>query len=231
MGKRLITASDVLEAAKTGQQTLFIPSDACIVTPMAKDEAARLGIVLNCHDPGCAPASACATESPESSSTKLSGEVYTLLKARLPAGTSAERLEAVIREVVSSKLGPGAAPKATAVTTPAGAAQGVHFIDHQRLLESGSGPIPVEETMIVAQAIGGQAEEKLAGGFMVWEKASFTRQVEQPEIAVVVEGELHLDVDGNTLVGKPGDMVYFPKGAVVAYSAPKRVKLACVNCI
>ena len=34
-----------------------------------------------------------------------------------------------------------------------------------------------------------------------------------------------------TLVGKPGDMVYFPKGAQVTYSTPARVKLACVNCI
>ena len=85
--------------------------------------------------------------------------------------------------------------------------------------------------MLVAEAIGDPGKEKLAGGYMVWEKSSFTRQVEQPEIAVVVEGELHLDVDGRTLVGKPGDMIYFPKGAVVAYHAPQRVKLACVNCI
>jgi ethanolamine utilization protein EutQ len=117
------------------------------------------------------------------------------------------------------------APQASASVGP-----GVQLIDHQRLLEGENGLIPVDEKMLVAQAIGSDGDEKLAGGFMVWEKASFTRHVEQPEIAVVLEGELHLDAGGKTLKGRPGDMVYFPKGAVVVYSAPARVKLACVNC-
>ncbi|MBI9084382.1 MAG: hypothetical protein JEZ11_12350 [Desulfobacterales bacterium] len=239
MGKRLITAEEVREAAQTGQLTLSVPWDACIVTPMARDEAERLGVVLDVDDPVCpltGAASASAGSSAgagatSASSTTLIREVSALLKNRLPADTPMATLESVIRDVVTAKLGQATAPQTTHPALTASTAQGVRLIDHQRLIEGENGSVAVDEKIWVAEAIGGKAEDTLAGGYMSWEKASFTRQLEQPEIAVVLEGELHLDVGDTTLMGKPGDMIYFPKGAVVAYSAPARVKLACVNCI
>jgi ethanolamine utilization protein EutQ len=85
--------------------------------------------------------------------------------------------------------------------------------------------------MFVAGVIGRETGEKLAGGYMVWEDAAFSRCVEAPEIAVVIDGELHLIIDGETMVSKPGDMIYFPEGAAVEYKAPGKVKLACINCV
>lgn len=231
MGKRLITAKDVREAAQTGQLTLSVPGDACIVTPMARDEAERLGVVLDVDVQACPLTGAAATGAAVASSATLIREVSDLLKERLPADTSMATLESVIRDVVTAKLGQATvAPDTASPALPASAAQGVRLIDHQRLLDGDNGPA-VDEKTWVAEAIGGQAEDRLAGGYMSWEKASFTRRLEQPEIAIVLEGELHLDAGGTTLTGKPGDMIYFPKGAVVAYSAPACVKLACVNCI
>lgn len=231
MGKKLITATDVRETAQAGQLTLSAPVDECIVTPMARDEAHSLGVVLDIGDGGCPTATACAGPTMVTPSEKVIREVCERLKARLPAGSPMAKLENVVREVVYAKMGEGADLNTKAASAPSGSGQGVRFIDHQRLLGGENSPITVDEKMLVAEAIGGQTEEKLAGGYLVWEKSSFTRKVEQPEIAVIVEGELHLDVDGSTLVGRPGDMVYFPKGALVTYNAPQRVKLACVNCI
>jgi ethanolamine utilization protein EutQ len=108
---------------------------------------------------------------------------------------------------------------------------GVCFVSGARLLEGGSGPVPVEAKALVAGAIRCGGSQKLAGGYMDWQKASFSRTVEFPEIGVVIEGELQLTVGGKTLTARPGDMVYFPKGAQVVYSAPARVRIACVNCI
>ena len=85
--------------------------------------------------------------------------------------------------------------------------------------------------MLVASAVGDAAKDRLAGGYMVWEKAAFNRQVEAPEIVVVLEGEVDFTVGDSTLKGKPGDMVYLPKGTAVAYSSHSKVKLACINCI
>ena len=124
MGKKLITTIDVRKAAQAGQSTLSAPADETIVTPMARDEADSLGIVLD--------------------------------------------------------FGDGACLNTKAASVPSGSSQGVRFIDHQRLLGGENSPIAVDEKMIVAEAIGGQTEEKLAGGYMVWEKSSFTRKVEQP---------------------------------------------------
>lgn len=246
MGKRLITAADVRTAAQSGRQTLEVPADTCIITPMARDEAFTLGITLDDGQSDCPPQAACAQEAPAPADTLIK-EVSSLMQARLPAGSLPGNLEGLVREVVVARLQPSAklrpaaklqpktadaaAPVAAAVGPGPGDAQGVRIIDGQRLIEDQSSPLPVDEKMLVADAIGDAGEDRLAGGYMVWEKAAFNRQVEVPEIAVVLEGELSLKVGGKTLSGKPGDMIYFPKGAAVEYSTASRVKLACINCI
>lgn len=241
MGKRLITAAEVRTAAQSGQQTLEVPADTCIITPMARDEAFTLGITLDDGQSDCPPQAACALGAPSPADTRIKAdtlikEVSSLMQSRLPAGSLPGNLEGLVREVVAAKLQPSAKrqPEVAAPVTEGqgpGEAQGVRIIDGQRLIEDQSSPLPVDEKMLVADAIGDAGEDRLAGGYMVWEKASFNRQVEVPEIAVVLEGELSLKVGGKTLTGKPGDMIYFPKGAAVAYSTASRVKLACINCI
>ncbi len=231
MGKRLITTADIREAAAAGQSTLSAPVESCIVTPMAKDEADSLGIRLEIGDCGGRTVDACTAPAMVAPSEKVISEVCKLLKARMPAGSATGKLETVVREVVYAKMGEGADLKTKKPHGASSSDNGVRFIDHQRLLDAGNSPVQVDDKVVVAEAIGGESDDKLTGGYMIWEKSSFTRKVEQPEIAVIVEGELHLEVDGGSLVGKPGDMVYFPKGATVSYNAPDRVKLACVNCI
>jgi ethanolamine utilization protein EutQ len=229
MGKRLITAVEIREAAETGQKRLSASSNGCIVTPMAKDEADRLGVVLDMEGPAGPLTIAGATggaDASSASSTKLIREVSDRLRAHLPADTPMATLEAVIRDVVTAKLGQAAGP-----VPPAIAAQGVCLIDHQLLFEGENAPVTVEGKAWVAEAAGGPAQDRLTGGYMSWEKASFTRRLDQPEIAVVLEGELHLTAGDTSLTGKPGNMLYFPRGAVVTYNTPARVKLACVSCM
>jgi ethanolamine utilization protein EutQ len=231
MSKRLITVADIREAARSGKKTLLTPSDECIVTPMARDEADVLEVSLN-DTPGSCPASPkCPAGIPAFNVEEVIRQVSALLKTRLPAGISAEKLEAEVREAVAVKLGTAVNRTVPAPVQRDKTAQGVRIIDGQRLIKDAGGSVTVDEKALVANAIGGAKDDKLAGGYMVWEHASFSRQVDLPEIAVVIEGELNLNVDGTTLVGRPGDMIYFPKGAVVEYSTPSRVKLACVNCI
>lgn len=45
------------------------------------------------------------------------------------------------------------------------------------------------------------------------------------EFAYVLEGELHVTVDGNTVVAGPGALVRVPAGARGAYAAPVYAKL------
>ena len=228
MGKCIITVTDVLEAAQKGKKTIVAHPSECIVTPGARDKAAELGIVINDGPqfPSASPARPSETVSPQTEN--LVREVCALMRERLPSGVADQELEHLVRAAVAARLeGSGRLEEAPHVSC----ADGVCFISGTRLLEGGSGPVPVAEKALVAEAIRCGDDIKLAGGYMEWQKASFNRRVEFPEIGIVIEGELHLAVGGKTLVAKPGDMVYFPKGAQVVYSAPARIRIACVNCI
>ena len=231
MGKCIIAVTDILDAAQKGNKTLVAHPSDCIVTPGARDKAAELGIVINEGPDSSSAPPAKPSEPVPPQTEKLVREVCALMKERLPAGVASQELERLVRAAVAARLegsGPAATPDAPQHVS---CADGVCFISGARLLEGGSGPVPVAEKVLVAEAIRCGDDVKLAGGYMEWQKAAFNRTVEFPEIGIVIEGELHLAVGGKTLVVKTGDMVYFPKGAQVVYSAPARIRIACVNCI
>ena len=233
MGKCIIAVEDILEAAKAGRKTLAAASADCIVTPGARDKAAELGITI-AEGAGSAPGAPAAAppQAAAAASESLVREVCRLMQERLPAGTRGKDLEALVRSAVAARLsGSGRPAAAEPGATPAAPPDGVCFVSAARLLGGDAGsPAPVPEAAIVADAVRCGMDSGLAAGYMEWQKASFTRTVEFPEVAVVLEGELHLAVGGRTIVAKPGDMVYFRKGVQVAYAAPARVKIACVNC-
>jgi ethanolamine utilization protein EutQ len=231
MGKCIIAVTDVLDAAKKGQKIIVAIPSECIVTPGARDKAAELGIVIK-EGPGSPAAAPAGPPEADLAQTEyIVREVCALMRARLPAGFTPQDLERLVRSAVTARLegsGSSAAPDAPLHTA---CVEGVCFINGTRLLEGGAGPVPVAEKVLIAEAIRCGDDIKLAGGYMEWQKAAFNRTVEFPEIGIVIEGELHLAVGGKNMVAKAGDMVYFPKGAQVAYSTPGRVRVACVNCI
>ncbi len=239
MGKRIITESDVLAALESGSKSISAPPAECIVTPQALDKALELGVLImdgvQRDSSASAPSSAGAASAPSAAPTRedaIIGEVLAMMRTRLPSNVAPEVLEKLVREVVRGKRAGSAqaeAPKAQPAALKE--LQGVCFIDNDRLLSGQDGPQPVPGQVIMAEAIGAAEQVKMSGGYMQWEKSSFSRTVECVEICVVIEGKLHLTVGGETLVGKPGDMIYLPKGAQVLYSAPDKVKLACVNCV
>lgn len=234
MGKCIIAVEDILDAAKAGRKTIAAARAECIVTPGARDKAAELGITIA---DGAEAVPAASVPSPAEGAVSqttepLVQEVCRLMKDRLPAGARAADLEALVRSAVAARLSGAARPAAAApgAASPV-PADGVCLVSGARLQAGdGGSPLPVPEAAIVADAVRCGMESNLAAGYMEWQKAAFTRTVEFPEVAVVLEGELHLAVGGRTLVARPGDMLYFRKGVQVGYSAPARVKIACVNC-
>ncbi|PKN30935.1 MAG: hypothetical protein CVU64_00850 [Deltaproteobacteria bacterium HGW-Deltaproteobacteria-21] len=231
MSRRLITAADVRKSAEAGNKTMFCPPEECIITPMARDEAAARGVVFGEKPlPSTTPAQ--DSQAPHLfQGESIVSKVCDLIKERLPATADTPQLERLVRNAVALRLGALQTETESQQDTAVSRAEGVCCINGKRLIEGAGGPIPVEEKVLVAKAIGQGENARLAGGFMAWEKASFSRVVEFQEIGVVIEGELHLSVGGKTLIGKPGDMLYFPRGISVVYSTPSSVKMACVNCV
>lgn len=70
----------------------------------------------------------------------------------------------------------------------------------------------------------------MTAGFMAWGKAdSFPWTLDYDEVDYVVEGVLHLTIDGRVLEGKPGDVLYVPKGSKVVFGTPSRVRVFYVT--
>ncbi len=241
MAKRIVTETDIYKASESGE-AIIAPPEKCLVTPQARDRAYELGVRL-VEDEAETDESAGGTES-KTASKELSteeeevvGEVITMMQSRLPVNMDADVLESLVREVVEARHGTlspdqnGADSGEISANTEA---DGVHLINNQRLMSGESGVKPVPGKVIMSEAIANSdktAQFNLSAGFMEWEKASFSRTVECEEICIVVDGRLQLTVGGKSLIAKSGDMVYLPKGVNALYSAPERVKLACVNCI
>ena len=200
MAKCLISVSDIQKAAQAGEKRLSLPPD-CIVTPMARDEAESLGITLDI--PGKATGSALppsvttpASPSGQVEMDQVAGQVISLLKEKLPKDVSRPDLERVVRDVVRNKLAGKAstlgAPSAQPVPSIAGAS-GVQLIDGKKLVQSNVAKVGVDDKVVVAEAIRCGAEADLAGCYMAWERSSFTRTLEEPEIDIVYRRRAWLD--------------------------------------
>lgn len=247
MAMRIVTEADILQAAASGTRSLEVPAGQCIVTAQARDKALELGLTLidggaGAEPQAAPPAPACGqgagsppagkpcpeVEGPAADA--LVHQVMDSLRGRLPAGTSEAELERLVRQVAQARLAASCPSGPIPAQDPAvSSGDGVRLIDCRRLLGAGAASVPAAGSALLAEALGAPGESKLAAGYLAWERASFTRVVEAPEVGVVIEGELHLTVGGQTLVGRPGDMIYLPQGTRVAMSAPARVTLACVN--
>lgn len=225
-----------LEDAATAQACSASAPEACVApapAPVSAPVVAPAAPVAPAVSAAPAPVSECS----EADIVVL--QVCALLQDKLPAGTSFDVLEAIVRRVVSAKLGetacatsaPASAPVVESVQSAetATCSNGVCFIEGQRLQKQGSSPVALDEQVFIADAIGACDNAKLAAGYMEWERASFTRTVESPEIGIILEGELHLTIGGETKIGKAGDMMYFPEGVAVTYGTPSSVRIACVN--
>jgi ethanolamine utilization protein EutQ len=228
MGKRLITQEDVRKAAEAGKKTIDAPPEESIVTPMARDEASVLGVVFNeAHPlPARQPGGSTQIETPRTES--LVSKVCEIMRERLPPGVGSSQLEDAVRAAVAAKLSAAAPPPRQRSEEGSGGVHGIRFIDGSRL-RGGSSSISTAEKALVSEALVGDGRSAFAAGYMRLEKGSFDRIVDRPEIGIVIEGELHLTVGGETFIGKPGDMIYLPAGATAVYGTPSKVLLACVN--
>jgi ethanolamine utilization protein EutQ len=229
MAKRIITEADVLEAA-AARKSLCVTPGECIVTDQARDRALELGVELSGNgalvDSGMAAAGASAgvLGLREQSVEQLVRQACEALGGKLPPGADHGKVERLVREAIESRIS-----AATGSAASAALPEGVVFIESGKALGQGAGSVPAQDRAVLTEVLGAPGGSRLAAGYLVWEGASFNRVVEAPEVAIVIEGELHMTVGGQALIGRPGDMVYLPKGAKVTYSAPSRVKLACVN--
>jgi len=70
----------------------------------------------------------------------------------------------------------------------------------------------------------------MAAGFMSFGRAdAFPWRLDYDEIDYVLEGVLHITIEGRVLEGKTGDVLYVPKGSDLIFGTPNRTRVFYVT--
>lgn len=76
----------------------------------------------------------------------------------------------------------------------------------------------------------GKDRSPMTAGFMSWNRTdAFPWTLDYDEVDLVVEGTLHITVDGRTLEGHAGDVFYIPKGTSLVFGTPTSTRVLYVT--
>lgn len=218
MKKRFLTA-DTIRAAKAGgcRQLTLEPGD--VLTPLAKDLAREMGITIvdsplaaaseASPPPAAVPPAAAAPEEPKPL-TILSGN---------------GEMEALVRQVVVACLARMGQASAPAVSTP---------VMRVPALSAEMQPFPFEINrpemdVRLVDVITAQHGSPMGVGFLSFHKGSFPWTLTYDEVEFVLEGEIHIGTAQGTVVGKPGDLLFIPKGTQITFGTPGWAKILYVT--
>lgn len=211
MKKRFLTA-DVIRARKAdGFQDLIIePGD--VLTPLARDTARELGIRL--HDGGP------AAQPPAGQQAQP-----TAPPAQPPLENDALSVEGIVRQVVAACLARMGNAQTPTAQIP------VKVVQSQSVQMQ---PFPFEihrpeMDVQLVDVITAQHGSPMGAGFLSFHKGSFPWTLTYDEIEIVLEGEIHIGTAQGTAVGKPGDILYIPKGTEITFGTPGWAKILYVT--
>lgn len=224
--KTLISA-ETIRQAKAGGQTCLAAGKGVLVTPEARSLAEELGIRL---DDGAAAAPAAA----EAADPALAA-IRAAVLAKLPADAAnkPELVEQIVSKVclAQKNAASGAQPAAAtnAAAAPAAAASGIKLVrggDVHLGVFPGAG---TDKQVGIADVITAADGAPIAAGFMAWSQCFFPWTLDYDEIDLVLEGELHIRHNGQTYVGKSGDVLYIPKDSAIEFGTTSAVRFFYVT--
>lgn len=67
---------------------------------------------------------------------------------------------------------------------------------------------------------------RMGCGVMELDHTSFEWTLTYDEYDVVFEGTLEIEIDGRIITGKPGDIIYIPKGSHIHFQTPDKARYA-----
>lgn len=136
--------------------------------------------------------------------------------------------ESKVREIVARVLTGGALTSGSAPT------RGIPPVKHIRMADAVPERFPYVEPkdgqqIDAVDVVTSSDGSPVAAGYLTLTKGSFPWTLAYDEIQVILEGELHLGGDGGGKIGRPGDVLFVPKGSSVIFETPTWVKFVYVT--
>lgn len=224
--KKLITADDVRHASAQGQQRICVVVGDCIITPEARTVAEQLGISIGEQ---VKPAETEPEVTPGHTAERQRIREHIL--AHLPEGSVTETLISQLIEKVEQQQC-AQAQQASSDVIPASFRSvtgkgGIKVVDGASVNFGRFGGA-TEHLVGLSDVITARDGSSMAAGFMRWDKGFFPWTLNYDEIDLVLEGELHIRHQGETLTGKVGDVIFIPKGSSIEFGTPNHVRLLYV---
>ncbi len=209
--KKLVCAKEVEALAKKGEKVLYVDADT-LITPSARDAAKAAGITLQC---GTAPACTAAPQTTDCCSQKpADGQidpnlVYNVFKALADKGL----LNGICDVAGSSQ--PYVCEK-----DPNGLKIVRGRTVNYEALDTGN----PNDKVFYQEIINKDDGCSMNAGFITIENCKFDWECQCEELYHVVEGTLTVTVGDKVYTAQPGDSVFFPNGAKVAFGSPNKMK-------
>ena len=206
MARPLVSAADIRDA----QPGDFTVPPGAVITPLARDLARDRGVRLVEHGQ--------SARMPGSDERGVAGQADRDLESRVrrlgTAMLAADRPG-------GSGMDPGGAPPGRSVKA----------IDHRNVvLEPFGFPGPGPDQQVRAtDVVTSEDGSPMAAGYMSLTAGKFPWTLTYDEVQVVLEGELHIGTASGTRVGRPGDILYVPKGSTITFGTPSWAKFIYVT--
>ncbi len=233
--KRLITAAVVRQERQAGTKRLEVCLAECIVTPEARMVAEQVGLELAetaaapssaAAGPACAACKPAAPASPAQPTAADLAAIRAAVMAKLPAGSVPE---SVVDQLVKKAAGQQtAAPAEEGSFQSRTSAKGIKRVAGDSIkmgIFEGAGK---ENRVGIVDVVTADDGSSMAAGFMAWENCFFPWTLTYDEVDFVLEGELHIRCNGETTVGKAGDVLFIPKNTSIEFGTPTAVKFLYV---
>lgn len=209
--KKLISVKNVEEAEKQGQKVIYIDSDT-IITPSAKDAAIALGIEFSTGAPVCeakSPSEGKVSELAKISEGEIDSDmIYKVFKAMMDKG--------LLNGILDSLTNKPYASETDSCGLKIVRGNSVRY----DVLDTGN----ANDKVFYQEIINGEDGSSMNAGFITIEECNFDWETACQELYYVVEGTLTVTVEGKVYTAKPGDSVFFPKGAKLAFGSPNKMK-------
>lgn len=207
--KKLICAKDIEDLCKKGEKVLYVDADT-LLTPSAKDAAKAAGISISNDAPSaCTPAACCSQSgSGEGIDANL---IYNVMKTLADKG--------MLQGFMDSLPGTVGAPYVSEKD-----ACGLKIVRGNtvkyEVLDTGN----PNDKVFYQEIINKDDGCSMNAGFITIENCQFDWECACEELYHIVEGTLTVTVNGKVYTAQPGDSVFFPNGAKVAFGSPNKMK-------